>query len=37
MFYRESLKATEYLTVCVKMRSAKHDERIASDQKNWIN
>ena len=32
-FGRESLKATEHLTVCVKMRSAKHDERIVSDQK----
>ena len=33
MFYCESLKATEHLPACVKMRSAKHDERIVSDQK----
>ena len=33
--YRESLKATKNLRVCVNMRSAKHDERIVSDKRNF--
>ena len=37
MLYRESLKATNYLLVCLKMRSAKHDKWIVSDQKIEIN
>ena len=32
-FYHESLKATDHISVYVKVRSAKHDERIVSDQK----
>ena len=33
MLYRESLKATKHLYVCVKVRSTKPDKRIVSDQK----
>ena len=37
MLYRESLKATNYLLVRLKMRSARHDKWIVSDQKIEIN